>query len=58
MVGVGEKFPTADALHTVESEQEYNMPWDQCLASDDSNMAALDREEFSIPEQTSIILIN
>lgn len=40
MVGVGEKFPTADALYTAESEQEYNMPWDQCLA-------ALDREDLN-----------
>lgn len=48
MVGVGESFPQADALYTVESEQE--MPRDQCLGGDDYNLAAQDREEFSIPK--------
>lgn len=58
MVGVGKSFPQADALYTAESEQEYNMPWDRCLAGDGYNLAALDREEFSIPEAIQMILIS
>lgn len=58
MVGVGESFPQADALYTVESEQEIKSPGINASGGDDYNLAALDREGFSIPKHAWMIWIN
>lgn len=52
--GGKKRFPQTDALYTVESEQKNKYAsW-----GDDSNLAALDREKFSIPNLTWIIVIH